>query len=47
MLNVLKSGFYTTVQDTGRFGYRDKGVPVSGIMDMETVYKINMLLAKI
>tara|TARA_R110002051_G_scaffold168769_2_gene239357 strand:- start:3383 stop:4222 length:840 start_codon:yes stop_codon:yes gene_type:complete len=44
MLNVLKSGFYTTVQDTGRFGYRDKGVPVSGIMDMETVYKINMLL---
>tara|TARA_R110000868_G_scaffold152736_2_gene377953 strand:- start:9473 stop:10312 length:840 start_codon:yes stop_codon:yes gene_type:complete len=44
MLNVLKSGFFTTVQDTGRFGYRDKGVPVSGIMDMETVYKINMLL---
>tara|TARA_R110000868_G_scaffold145181_2_gene365155 strand:- start:61629 stop:62468 length:840 start_codon:yes stop_codon:yes gene_type:complete len=44
MLNVLKSGFYTTIQDTGRFGLRDKGVPVSGIMDMETVYKLNMLL---
>jgi len=44
MLKVLKSGFFTTVQDSGRFGYRDKGVPISGIMDMETVYKINMLL---
>ncbi len=44
MLNVLKSGFYTTVQDKGRFGYRDKGVPVSGSMDTETVYKLNMLL---
>ncbi len=44
MLKVLKSGFYTTVQDCGRFGLRDKGVPVSGVMDMETVYKINTLL---
>lgn len=44
MLKVLKSGFFTTVQDTGRYGYRAKGVPVSGIMDMETGYKINMLL---
>ena len=44
MLKVLKSGFYTTVQDTGRFGFRDKGVPISGIMDMATVYKLNMLL---
>jgi biotin-dependent carboxylase-like uncharacterized protein len=44
MLKVLKSGFFTTIQDTGRFGFRDKGVPVSGIMDTETVYKLNMLL---
>ena len=44
MLKVLKSGFYTTVQDTGRFGFRDKGVPISGIMDMTTAYKLNMLL---
>jgi biotin-dependent carboxylase-like uncharacterized protein len=44
MLKVLKSGFYTTVQDSGRFGLRDKGVPVSGVMDKETVYKINTLL---
>ncbi|MFI8606110.1 biotin-dependent carboxyltransferase family protein [Cellulophaga baltica] len=44
MLKVLKSGFFTTIQDTGRFGFRDKGVPISGIMDTETVYKLNMLL---
>lgn len=44
MLKVLKSGFYTTIQDTGRFGLRDKGVPISGIMDMETVFKLNTLL---
>jgi len=44
MLKVLKSGFYTTIQDIGRFGFRDKGVPVSGIMDIETVYKLNALL---
>lgn len=44
MLKVLKSGFYTTIQDIGRFGFRDKGVPISGIMDIETVQKINTLL---
>ncbi|WP_165749891.1 biotin-dependent carboxyltransferase family protein [Cellulophaga sp. Z1A5H] len=44
MLKVLKSGFFTTIQDIGRFGFRDKGVPVSGVMDTVTVYKLNMLL---
>ena len=44
MLKVLKSGFYTTLQDEGRFGYRDKGVPVSGVMDVSTVRKANRLL---
>ncbi len=47
MLKLLKSGFFTTLQDLGRFGYRNKGVPVSGVMDAETVSKINMLLANI
>ncbi len=41
---MLKSGFYTTLQDEGRFGYRDKGVPVSGVMDVSTVRKANRLL---
>jgi len=44
MLKVLKAGFYTTVQDSGRFHYRNKGVPVSGVMDEISVYKVNTLL---
>jgi len=44
MLKVLKSGFFTTVQDTGRFHYRNKGVPVSGSMDQISVHKANSLL---
>ncbi|WP_419211257.1 biotin-dependent carboxyltransferase family protein [Maribacter sp. X9] len=44
MLKVLKAGFYTTVQDAGRFHYRNKGVPVSGVMDEMTVFKVNSLL---
>ncbi len=44
MLKVLKAGFYTTVQDSGRFHFRNKGVPVSGVMDEMTVFKVNSLL---
>jgi biotin-dependent carboxylase-like uncharacterized protein len=44
MLNIIKSGFFTTVQDTGRFGYRDKGVPVAGVMDSYSVSMVNTLL---
>ena len=44
MLKILKAGFYTTVQDAGRFQYRNKGVPVSGVMDELTVFKLNSLL---
>ena len=44
MLKVLKAGFYTTVQDSGRFHFRNKGVPVSGVMDEMSVFKVNSLL---
>lgn len=44
MLRVLKSGFFTTVQDIGRFHFRNKGVPVSGSMDQISVHKANSLL---
>ena len=44
MLKVLKSGFFTTVQDNGRTGYLNKGVPVSGYMDAFSATKINKLL---
>ncbi|AXG71488.1 KipI antagonist [Kordia sp. SMS9] len=33
MLEILHSGLYTSVQDLGRFHYRNFGVPVSGVMD--------------
>lgn len=44
MLKVLKSGFYTTIQDTGRFGYRAYGVPVSGAMDSYSSQFANAIL---
>ena len=44
MLKLLKSGFYTTVQDKGRYGYRDKGVPISGAMDSSAIIIANSLL---
>jgi len=44
MLKVLKPGLYLTIQDLGRFGYRDIGVPIAGAMDVESVKKANLLL---
>jgi biotin-dependent carboxylase-like uncharacterized protein len=44
MLKVLKSGLFTTVQDVGRYGYLNKGVPVAGYMDFFSAEKVNMLL---
>lgn len=45
MLKVLKSGFFTTIQDTGRLGFLNKGVPVAGVMDSFSASKLNTLLA--
>lgn len=33
MIEVIKSGLYSTVQDLGRSGFAHLGVPVSGVMD--------------
>ncbi len=44
MVKVIKAGFYTSIQDLGRFGHRDKGVPVSGAMDESSFKKANLLL---
>ncbi len=44
MLKLLKSGFFTTIQDGGRFGFLRQGVPVSGFMDAATAIKLNKLL---
>ncbi|MCM5662992.1 5-oxoprolinase subunit C family protein [Galbibacter mesophilus] len=44
MIQVNKTGLYSTIQDLGRFHYRDKGVPVSGVMDAVSAKFANKLL---
>ena len=44
MFRVIDTGFFTTIQDSGRFGYRDIGVPVSGAMDAIAANIANSLL---
>lgn len=45
MIKVLSSGFFTTVQDEGRFGYGKFGVPVSGAMDKYSAKLANHILS--
>jgi biotin-dependent carboxylase-like uncharacterized protein len=47
MFKVSNPGFFTTVQDQGRFGYRNKGVPVSGVMDSISASRANSLLENV
>lgn len=44
MIKVLQPGLFTTVQDLGRFDYRNCGVPVSGAMDAISANIANALL---
>lgn len=44
MVKVLNSGFYSTIQDLGRFGFFDYGVPYSGVMDSYASKIANALL---
>jgi len=44
MIKVLKSGFYTTIQDKGRVGFASLGVPVSGAMDSYSSDLANRIL---
>jgi len=44
MVEVLKVGFYDSIQDLGRVGYQQYGVPYSGVMDVFSVLKANNLL---
>ena len=45
MVKVLKAGFYSTIQDLGRSGFQEYGVPVSGAMDHYSTKLTNALLA--
>ena len=44
MIEFLSSGTYSTIQDLGRRGYRQYGVPVSGAMDQYAARLANQLL---
>lgn len=44
MIKVLKAGFYSSIQDMGRFGYQEYGVPYSGVMDVLSASMANSLL---
>ncbi len=43
-LTVRRAGFFTTVQDGGRYGYQPYGVPVSGAMDWLSAELANRLV---
>jgi len=44
MIKVLKPGFYSTIQDLGRHGFQEFGVPHSGVMDKRSAALANALV---
>ncbi len=44
MIKVISSGFYTSIQDLGRFGFGDIGIPVSGAMDLYSAKLANYII---
>ncbi|MCL6295146.1 biotin-dependent carboxyltransferase family protein [Jejuia spongiicola] len=44
MIKVIKSGFFSTIQDLGRIGYQHYGVPNSGVMDSYSASIANAIL---
>lgn len=43
-MEIITAGFYTTVQDEGRYGYQQFGMPVSGAMDLYSMHLANILV---
>ncbi|NJL75614.1 MAG: biotin-dependent carboxyltransferase family protein [Saprospiraceae bacterium] len=43
-LHFIKPGLWTTVQDNGRIGYQNFGVPVGGVMDKKAAQQANQLV---
>lgn len=41
---VLRPGLFSTIQDSGRFGHREYGVPPGGAMDSSAAAMANLLL---
>ena len=44
MISVVKPGLSTTVQDSGRVGYYDVGIPPSGALDLFSLTAANLLV---
>lgn len=43
-IDVLQPGLFSTIQDPGRFGFREYGVPLSGPMDSYAYRLANLIL---
>jgi biotin-dependent carboxylase-like uncharacterized protein len=43
-LTILSPGLHTTIQDFGRFGYQEQGVPVAGMLDPVALRLANALV---
>ena len=44
MIEVIKTGFYDSIQDFGRSGYQQYGIPYAGVMDFSAAILANTLL---
>ncbi|MBJ7221667.1 MULTISPECIES: 5-oxoprolinase subunit PxpC [unclassified Brenneria] len=44
MLKIIHAGLYTSVQDTGRFGFRRLGISQSGALDIPALKMANLLV---
>ncbi|MEM5566866.1 biotin-dependent carboxyltransferase family protein [Psychroserpens sp. AS72] len=44
MIEILKTGLYDTIQDNGRMGWQEFGVPISGVMDRYSATLANSIL---
>ncbi|OEK01555.1 hypothetical protein BFP97_08480 [Roseivirga sp. 4D4] len=43
-VTCLKAGLYTSVQDEGRIGFQDQGIPFSGALDKSSMHIVNSLV---
>lgn len=43
-VRIIRSGMLSTIQDKGRFGYSNQGIPVAGAMDLKSLQQANILL---
>lgn len=44
MLNIIRAGIYTSVQDSGRHGFRQSGLSHCGALDKPAFQTANLLV---